>query len=106
MGPVKQVVKRPQKSSKALPCFQRGSGVFDHTRFLVSEMHQGYFPDSLEFERWKVNFKTEVCSKTADPNLTMQGIKEVETAKSIGELMTSRSIAGRTDFLTTKCLMQ
>ena len=69
-------------------------------------MHQGYFPDSLEFERWKVNFNTEVCSKTADPNLTMQGIKEVEIAKSIGELMTSRSIAGRTDFLTTKCLMQ
>ena len=27
------------------------------------------FPDSVEFQSWKVNFKTEVCSKTADPHL-------------------------------------
>ena len=52
----------------------------------------------MEFESWKVNFKTEVCSKTADPHLTMHWIKEVEIAKSIDELVTLRSIVGRTDF--------
>ena len=70
----------------------------DDTRFPFSEVHLGKFPDSLEFPIWKVNFKTEVRSKSADPHLTMQWIKEVETAKSIDELVTSRSILERTDF--------
>ena len=52
----------------------------------------------MKFQSWKVNFKTEVCSKSADPQLTMQLIKDVEIAKSIDELMTSRSITGRIDF--------
>ena len=29
----------------------------------ISEMHLGKFPDPMEFQSWKVNFKTEVCSK-------------------------------------------
>ena len=53
---------------------------------------------TLEFQSWKVNFKTEVCSKKADPNLTMHWIKEVEIAKSFDEPVTSRSIMERTDF--------
>ena len=52
----------------------------------------------MEFQSWRVNFKTEVCSKTAYPHLIIHWIKEVEMAKSIEELMTSRSIVGRTDF--------
>ena len=72
--------------------------MIDYPRFPISELHLGKFPNSLEFESWKVNFKTEVCSKTGDPHLTMHWIKEVEIAKSIDELMTSRSIVGRTDF--------
>ena len=52
----------------------------------------------MEFQSWKVNFKTEVVSKTAYRHLTMHWIKEVEMAKSIGDLMNSRSIVGRTDF--------
>ena len=52
----------------------------------------------MEFQSWKVNFKTEVCSKTASPHLTIKWTKEVEIAKSFDELMTSRSIVGRTDF--------
>ena len=39
-----------------------------------------------------------MCLRTADPQITMHWIKEVEIAKSIDELMTSRSIVGRTDF--------
>ena len=67
-------------------------------RFPISEMHLGTFTDSMEIQCWKVNFKTQVFSKTADPHLTMHWIKEVETAKSIDELLTSRSNVGRTDF--------
>ena len=64
----------------------------------ASELHLGKFPDSMEFQSWNVNFKTEVCSKTADPQITMHWIYEVQMAKSIGKLLTSRSIVGRNDF--------
>ena len=74
------------------------NGAVDYPRFPFSELHLGKFQGLMEFQSWKVNFKTEVCSKTADPQLTMQWIKEVEIAKSIDELMTSRSIVGRRDF--------
>ena len=70
----------------------------DYTRFSISEMHPGKVTDSMKFQSWKVNFKTEICSKTADPYLAMPWIKEVEMAKSIDELVTSQSIMGRTDF--------
>ena len=72
--------------------------MMDFPRFQISEMHLGKFPDSIEFQSCKVNFKTETCSKSADPQLTMHRMKEVGIAKSIDELMTSRSITGRTDF--------
>ena len=42
--------------------------------------------------------KSEVCAKTGNPHLTMHWIKEVEMAKSIDDLMTSRSVTGRKDF--------
>ena len=51
----------------------------------------------MEFQSWKVNFKSEVRSTSADPHLTMHWIQEVEIAKPIDELMTSRSIVGRND---------
>ena len=66
--------------------------MMDYPGFKISEMHL------MEFQSWKVNFKIEVCPKSADPQHTMQWIKEVETAKSIDDLVTSRSITGRTDF--------
>ena len=72
--------------------------MMDYPRFPISEMHLGKFQDPIGFQSWKVNFKTKVCSKTADPHLTMQWIKEVEIAKSIDEHMTSRWIVGRTEF--------
>ena len=72
--------------------------MIDYTRFPISELHLGEFPDSVEFQSWEVNVKTEVCSKSADPHLTTHWIKEVAMAKSIDELTTSRSIVGRNDF--------
>ena len=90
-------MREPQNTSISVSRFQRGAGVFDHIggtgshggamdypRFLFSEMHLGKFPDSMKLQSWKINFKVEVCWKTADPHLTIQWIKEVEIAKSIG----------------------
>ena len=72
--------------------------MMDYTRFLTAEVHLGKFPDPTEFRSWKVNFKTVVCAKTADPQITMHWITEVEKALSFDELMTSQSILGRRDF--------
>ena len=52
----------------------------------------------MEFQSWKDNCKTAVCSKSAVPHTTVHQIREVEKAKSIDELMTSRSFVVRTDF--------
>ena len=57
--------------------------LIDYPRLPISEFHVGKLPDSMEVQSWRVNFKTEVCSKSADPHLTMHWITEVETAKSI-----------------------
>ena len=50
------------------------------------------------FKSWKVNFKTEVCSNSVLPHITLHWIKAVEIAKSIDDLMTLQSIPGRIDF--------
>ena len=80
--------REPQNSSIPVPRFQSRGGLLNHTggtyshsgmidypRFPISELHVGNFPDTMEFQSWKVNFKTEVCSKSADPHLTMQWMK-------------------------------
>ena len=33
------------------------NGMIDYPRFQISEMHLGKFPDSVEFQSWKVYFK-------------------------------------------------
>ena len=38
----------------------------------------GKFPDPDDFQRWRVNFKTEVCVGTSTPELTMSWMNEVE----------------------------
>ena len=63
----------------------------DDPRVSIAELNLGKFLDPLEFESWKLKFRTEVC-------LTMHWIKEVEIAKPIEDLVTSRSIVERTDF--------
>ena len=61
-------------------------------------MHLGKFPDSLELQSWKVNFKTEVCAKSAFPHISVHRIKEVKVAKSKVDLVTPQSMTGRRDF--------
>ena len=74
------------------------SGMMDYPRIPISEMCLGTFLDSMDFQSWKVNFSAVVCLRIADPRITMLWIEEVEIAKSIDELMTSRSITGQRDF--------
>ena len=38
------------------------NGTMGYPRFQISELHLGKFPDSLEIQSCKVNFKTEVCA--------------------------------------------
>ena len=66
-------------------------GMMDYQRIPITEWNLGKFL-TVEFQSWKVNFRTEVCLRTADPEITMLWIKEVEIAKSLDELVTSRSI--------------
>ena len=66
------------------------SAMMDNPRIPQSELNLGKFPDSLEFQSWKVNFRTVVCLRTADPQITVHWFKEVEIEKSIDELVTSR----------------
>ena len=49
-------------------------------------MHLGKFPDSMEFQSWKVNFKAEACVNSQFSHSTMKWITEVEMAKSIDDL--------------------
>ena len=106
--PEREVRRESQNSSILAPRFQRGAGtphhaggtcshggMIDYTRFPISELHLGKFPDSLGFQSWKVNFKTEESANSA---FSLIRIKEVEIAKSIDELVTPRQIAERRDF--------
>ena len=96
-------IPNPSQEGVQGPSFQAGetyshNGVVGYPRYSISEMHFGKFPDSMEFQSLKVNFKTEVCASSRFPHMTMHWITEVEMAKSIDDLMTTRSITGRTDF--------
>ena len=52
------------------------NGVVDYPRYSILEMHLGIFPDSVNFQSWKVNFKTDVCVNSQFPHLTMHWITE------------------------------
>ena len=70
------------------------SGMMDCPRVPIAEWNLGQFHDSMDFQSWKLNFRTEVCKRTVDPQVTMLWIIEVEVAKSNDSLVTSRSITG------------
>ena len=65
--------------------------MIDTPRYATSELHVGKFPDTDDFQCWRVNIKTEVCESTSTPQLTMSWIIEVEMAGSIDDLVTSQS---------------
>ena len=71
--------------------------MMDSPRVLFTEWNLGKILDSVEFQGWKLNFRTVLCMRTAKPQVTMLWIKVVEVAKSINELVTSLSITGQHD---------
>ena len=73
--------------------------MMDYPRIPTTGWNLGTFPDSMEFQSWKVNFRTVVCLRTADLQITMLWKKRVDIAKSIDEFVTSRSISGQHNFL-------
>ena len=68
-----------------------------------SDLGPALFPDTSNFQCWKTNFKTEVCSCSGCPTIALLWIKEVEVAKSVDDLMTSQSSEGR-DFTVFEML--
>ena len=42
-----------------------------------------------------MNFLSEVCAKAKNPTQALQWIKEIETAKSLDDLITPKSITGK-----------
>ena len=62
--------------------------MIEDPRNQISELH---LPDSVEFQCWKVNFKTEVYANSPCPTVTMPWTKESEIATSMDDLMTSQS---------------
>ena len=102
--------REPQSSTIPIPRFSRNpeawnsvrrtGGTYsqnctmESTRYPISELHFGKFPDPDDVQCWRVNFKTDVCASTSTPEFTMSWINEVEMAGSTDELMTSQSIKG------------
>ena len=41
------------------------SGVVDYPGASIAEMNLGKFPDPMEFQSWKTNFRAEVCLETS-----------------------------------------
>ena len=64
-------------------CTQSGMTI---PSFPSSEMHLGKFPDHTELQSLIVTFRTEVCSKTKNPTLALQWVKEIEAVKSLDDL--------------------
>ena len=52
------------------------------------------FPTPATFARWKIRFKTKVCTCSQFPTEATQWIKEVELVHSVDDLMSSSSVRG------------
>ena len=84
----------------------RTSGTYSHVGMMAYSRFSNLGNASRKFSRLYGISKLEsqlqdwkVCSKSADPHLTMHWIQEVEVAKSIDEFVTSRSFTGQPNFL-------
>ena len=91
------------------PHFQCMSRMLSHTAgtwfdqmIFVSVWNLGKFLDSMEFQSWKVHFRTDVCLRTADLQITMLWIKEADMTN----LWHRDRLRGNMIFLTSIRLMQ
>ena len=85
--------QKPQSFTIPTPRFARDEGNLSRTggiypkfcmmetpRCSISEVHLWKCSVSVDFQCWKVSFKTEVCAKHTCPTLTKSWIKEMEMA--------------------------
>ena len=96
-------IPNPSQEEVQGPLYHTGgtyshNGVMDYPRYSILEMHLGKIPDSTELQGWKVNFQAETCASSQFPHSTMHWFTVVDMTKSTDDIMTSRSITGRTDF--------
>ena len=77
--------------------------MMENPRNQILDLLVDKFLDTSDFQCWQINFKTEVCSCSGCPTISMLWIKEVEVAKSVDDLMTSQSIEGH-EFLDFEML--
>ena len=66
----------------------------DPQRLQISDLHFDKFPNPATFARWKIRFKTEVCTCSQFHSEAMLWIKEVEMVESVDDLKSSCSIRG------------
>ena len=91
---------RCQSGPSARNSFDPSEGRFsknygaDQQRLQISDLHFDKFPYPATFARWKIRFKTEVCTCSQLPTEAMLWIKQVEMGESVDDLKSSRSIRG------------
>ena len=66
----------------------------DQQRLQISDLHFDKFPTPTTFARWKIRFKTEVCTCSQFPTEAVLWIKEVEMVDSVDDLKSSCSVRG------------
>ena len=66
----------------------------DQQRLQISDLHLDKFTTPSTFARWKIRFKTEVCTCSQFPTEAMHWIKEVEMVDSVDDFRSSLSVRG------------
>ena len=64
------------------------------------------FPTPATFACWKIRFKTEVCTCSQFPSVTMLWIKEVELVDSVDDLKKFRELSEEFECLILKNSMR
>ena len=77
----------------------------EYPRFPISKLHLAKFPDSMEFESWKVNFKTEVCAKTASPKSRCHGSQKLRKQSQLTNRAHRNQFLGEQISQIVKCWM-
>ena len=66
----KREMKRESLTTPTQSLHFQSRGMLDYPRIPISEWNLEKFPRSMEFQSWKINFRTEVCVRIADPQVT------------------------------------
>ena len=87
--------RRPSTMNSFLPVEIPQNSMVGQQRQQISELQFDRFTTPSSFVYWKIRFKTQVTTCYDFPSEAMLRIKEVEMVDSMGELKSSRSVAGK-----------